>query len=126
MVRCRLWIRVLVQYYRYDRDPLLHTNLSINRAAQFIEEEGYEPPQGFLKQISMTVGDNEETEEDSQFQITSSRWLLSEDPDDRKDGLWVSAFETVLCYPCCYPTTDCPSHVPISSIALLLKGVGSF
>ena len=63
-----------------------------NIYAQFIEEEGYEPPQGYLKQVKMTmsVGDEEESTEDSQFQITSSRWLLSEDPDDRKDGLWVS------------------------------------
>lgn len=50
--------------------------------AQFIEEEGYEPPQGDLKQI--LNGD-----EKGQLRITKSRWLLSEDPNERKDGLWV-------------------------------------
>lgn len=59
-----------------------------NIQAQFIEEEGYEPPQGFLKQID-TKSQDEETTTKSQLQITSSRWMLSEDPDDRKDGLWV-------------------------------------
>jgi hypothetical protein len=47
--------------------------------AQFIEEEGYEPPQGVLRQINTN---NDVT-------ITGSRWSLSEDPDDRKDSLWI-------------------------------------
>jgi hypothetical protein len=59
-----------------------------NIHAQFIEEDGYEPPQGFLKQVAMTKGSDEEPQE-SQFKIVSSRWILSEDPNDRKDGLWV-------------------------------------
>jgi hypothetical protein len=59
-----------------------------NIHAQFIEEDGYEPPQGFLKQLAMTKGSDNEPQE-SQFKIISSRWLLSEDPNDRKDGLWV-------------------------------------
>jgi hypothetical protein len=64
-----------------------------NIQAQFIEEDGYEPPQGYLKQIettttSMSDDEKEETTK-SQLQILTSRWLLSEDPNDRKDGLWV-------------------------------------
>lgn len=47
---------------------------------QFLEEEGYEPPQGIVQQV---------TDKDSRLQITKSRWILSEDPNDRKDGLWV-------------------------------------
>ncbi|KAL3905982.1 MAG: hypothetical protein SGILL_009461 [Bacillariaceae sp.] len=47
---------------------------------QFIEEEGYEPPQGVLKQIK----DNQDD-----VTITNSRWTLSEDPEDRKDSLWI-------------------------------------
>jgi len=70
-----------------------------NIYAKFIEEEGYEPPQGFLKQVKMTVGDDEEPAEDSQFQISSSRWILSEDPDDRKDGLWVWGLFAEPLYP---------------------------
>jgi len=48
---------------------------------QFLEEEGYEPPQGVLLQ--------QDGSDQSSFQVQKSRWLLSEDPDDRKDGLWV-------------------------------------
>eukprot|EP00977_Amphora_coffeiformis_P008877 scaffold2003_cov157-Amphora_coffeaeformis.AAC.11 len=48
--------------------------------ANFLEEDGYEPPQGKLNQISS---------EDDRIKVTSSYWQLSEDPNDRKDGLWV-------------------------------------
>jgi hypothetical protein len=51
--------------------------------AQFIEEEGYEPPQGNLKQLRT------EGEGSAQLKIKASRCILSEDPNDRKDGLWV-------------------------------------
>lgn len=51
--------------------------------AQFIEDEGYEPPQGELKVV--TKGDAE----GRILKISKSRWQLSEDPEDRKDGLWV-------------------------------------
>ena len=50
--------------------------------AQFLEEEGYEPPQGVLKQV-------EKQDDASRMKITKIRWQLSEDPNDRKDGLWV-------------------------------------
>jgi hypothetical protein len=49
-------------------------------SARFVEEEGYEPPQGSLQQVSKP---------NDRLRITSSRWILSEDPNDRKDGLWV-------------------------------------
>lgn len=51
--------------------------------ACFVEEAGYEPPQGVLKQLQ--DGDKDP----DRLQIVSSRWQLSEDPEDRKDGLWV-------------------------------------
>lgn len=64
--------------------------------AKFVEEEGYEPPQGFLQQCfpepSASEGDDEEEEKTSptpQMTVSSGRWTLSEDPDDRKDGLWI-------------------------------------
>eukprot|EP00536_Pseudo-nitzschia_multiseries_P000274 jgi/Psemu1/282216/fgenesh1_pg.4_\ len=65
--------------------------------AQFVEEEGYEPPQGNLKQIfsksdeSADDADEEETASpsSSQMTISSGRWTLSEDPEDRKDSLWI-------------------------------------
>ena len=60
--------------------------------AHFLEDQGYEPPQGSLQQID---DDNNL----SRLKISSSRWKLSEDPNDRKDGLWVwGLFEEPL-YP---------------------------
>lgn len=49
---------------------------------KFIEEEGYEPPQGSLAAITVEDSDRE-------LRLLKSRWQLSEDPEDRKDGLWV-------------------------------------
>jgi hypothetical protein len=48
--------------------------------AQFVEETGYEPPQGYLLQVPKAS---------DRLKIISSRWKLSEDPKERKDGLWV-------------------------------------
>ena len=58
-------------------------------SAQFIEEEGYEPPQGYVRQLGTEVGSDSGEEEASRLKIVNSRWLLSEDPSERKDGLWV-------------------------------------
>jgi hypothetical protein len=53
---------------------------------QFREDEGYEPPQGTF--VPQTVVDSSLSA--TRFmRITQSRWKLSEDPNDRKDGLWV-------------------------------------
>jgi hypothetical protein len=49
----------------------------------FIEEDGYEPPQGKVQQV-LRGGDKQD-----RLVISSGRWKLSEDPKDRKDGLWV-------------------------------------
>lgn len=64
---------------------------------QFLEETGYEPPQGDLKQILSAS----QSEEDSEplFKITKSRWQLSEDPEDRKDGLWIWGLFAEPLYP---------------------------
>ena len=64
--------------------------------AKFIEEQGYEPPQGDVQQVFVqvdTAGDDDETEKTSspsstQMTIKTGRWTLSEDPEDRKDSLW--------------------------------------
>ena len=68
-----------------------------NIHAQFIEEEGYEPPQGNLKQVRMTMGeddDEESSDDESRFQIVSSRWQLSEDPNDRKASMSLNVWPT--------------------------------
>jgi hypothetical protein len=63
---------------------------------QFIPEENYEPPQGKFVQQTTTTSTETATSStaasnsnDSSVQIASSRWILSEDPNDRKDGLWI-------------------------------------
>lgn len=63
---------------------------------QFIPEENYEPPQGsFVQQASTSSTETaiaaaaSTNINDSSMQIASSRWILSEDPNDRKDGLWI-------------------------------------
>lgn len=59
-----------------------------NVDVQFSEEEGYEPPQGSVKQIF--PNNIEDTSPNVQYlKVTSGRWQLSEDPEDRKDGLWI-------------------------------------
>lgn len=58
-----------------------------NLQCQFLEEEGYEPPQGTIQLVAHTEADS--SSNISRFQIAQSRWQLSEDPNDRKDGLWV-------------------------------------
>lgn len=56
--------------------------------AHFLEETGYEPPQGSLQQL-FDYDNNEEPITTTAFKVVKSRWQLSEDPNDRKDGLWV-------------------------------------
>ncbi len=58
----------------------------------FIEEEGYEPPQGTfneLKRSDASSNESQEEEEAMTLKISKSRWTLSEDPNDKKDGLWI-------------------------------------
>ena len=45
---------------------------------KFVEEEGYEPPRGKIVFEGEAGGSFE-----------GGKWALSEDPNDRKDGLWV-------------------------------------
>jgi len=53
---------------------------------QFVLEDGFEPPQGVIKQIMSKSNDNDNVR---YLKVKSGRWKLSEDPNDRKDGLWV-------------------------------------
>jgi len=72
---------------------------------QFVEEEGYEPPQGYVRQVMKEATTNAEGGGGSgggaadRLRIRKSYWKLSEDPNDRKDGLWIwGLFEEPL-YP---------------------------
>jgi hypothetical protein len=56
----------------------------------FIEEDGYEPPQGTVQQVLRGgAAEDNNTGREDRLVISSGRWKLSEDPNDRKDGLWV-------------------------------------
>lgn len=56
---------------------------------QFIEDEGYEPPQGTVKQVFPETEGPTDQDKASPMKIINGRWKLSENPEDRKDGLWV-------------------------------------
>jgi hypothetical protein len=60
---------------------------------KFVEEIDYEPPQGYLVQVVEGTDDgygaSGKTSLGPQMRIVSSRWQLSEDPNDRRDSLWV-------------------------------------
>ena len=85
---------------------------------QFEEEEGYEPPQGTITQVKVSVqkqkqsadsastdastdadadastddnasGSADEKSNVQYLKVKGGRWKLSEDPEDRKDGLWI-------------------------------------
>lgn len=57
----------------------------------FIEEEGYEPPQGLFRTTAKQIedGDVEASIGGMALDVSNGRWKLSEDPDDPKDGLWI-------------------------------------
>ena len=69
--------------------------------AKFLEEENYEPPQGSIRQVldgsapssSSDSVDEKDTSPTTipspQMTIRSGSFRLSEDPNERKDGLWV-------------------------------------
>ena len=60
---------------------------------RFEEEPGYEPPQGMVR-VEACV-----PEGIVELGVQPQRWQLSEDPDDRKDSLWIwGLFEQAL-YP---------------------------
>jgi hypothetical protein len=59
---------------------------------QFIEDEGFEPPQGSIVQVQKKTNDDDDEISSlnvEYLKILNGRWKLSEDPEDRKDGLWV-------------------------------------
>ena len=56
---------------------------SVTTTVRFSEEDGFEPPQGFMTVDSCLPGGT------LTLGQQKTRWLLSEDPEDRKDSLWI-------------------------------------
>ncbi|KAJ8613517.1 hypothetical protein CTAYLR_002205 [Chrysophaeum taylorii] len=65
--------------------PARNTNVVVT--ARFADDEGFEPPQG---RVLFNLGEGE---------VDVGRWLLSEDPNDRKDGLWIWGLFAEPLYP---------------------------
>lgn len=67
---------------------------------KFLEDVGYEPPQGRLEPAGGTMETTESAGDSSMIlKLDKSRWVLSEDPNERKDSLWIwGLFEEPL-YP---------------------------
>lgn len=65
--------------------PRANTNAVVS--ARFADEEGFEPPQG---RVLFETGDGLRE---------VGRWQLSEDPNERKDGLWVWGLFAEPLYP---------------------------
>ena len=57
--------------------------VSIFASVRFAEEDGFEPPQGFLN-VESCLPDGV-----VMLGQQKKRWQLSEDPEDRKDSLWI-------------------------------------
>lgn len=67
---------------------------------QFREEEGFEPPQGTVVQVPTSNDESStSTRNINSLKIKGGRWKLSEDPNDRKDGLWVWGLFSEPLYP---------------------------
>jgi len=56
---------------------------------KFIEEQGYEPPQGRITQVTKNNPNDDEIGDIQRLKILNGNWKLSEDPQDRKDGFWI-------------------------------------
>eukprot|EP00966_Prymnesium_polylepis_P300067 6934175-Prymnesium_polylepis.1 len=73
--------------------PGTAATVSVTANLRFAEDEGYEPPQGFVlvescsPEGALTLGQQK------------ARWLLSEDPEDRKDSLWIWGLFSEPLYP---------------------------
>ncbi|KAL7544083.1 hypothetical protein ACHAXR_013514 [Thalassiosira sp. AJA248-18] len=85
-------LRMLLNDVRTTKGKKLDGQLFVVEG-NFIEEDGYEPPQGFFTPTGQQSADDGEEKSDGggvmSLEVSNSRWKLSEDPDDPKDGLWI-------------------------------------
>lgn len=79
---------------------------------KFMEDENYEPPQGTIQVLEKD--EDGEVEESSSSKSSNlllkakGRWTLSEDPDDRKDSLWIWGLFKEPLYPFLLLTLETP------------------
>jgi len=69
------------------------STITVTANLRFAEDQGYEPPQGFVR-VESCVPD-----ETLALGEQKVRWALSEDPEDRKDSLWIWGLFSEPLYP---------------------------
>lgn len=83
---------------------------------QFREEEGFEPPQGTVVQVQQANNNESSVSRNiNSLKIKGGRWKLSEDPNDRKDGLWVWGLFSEPLYPFLLLSIETEEYSLISS-----------
>ena len=92
---------------------------------RFIEEKGYEPPSGVI----FVEDDYQGLIRVDEKGYSTFRWTLSEDKDDRKDGLWVLGLFAEPKYPYLYFSLGCFDSIVLpggeeQSFALLPEAKG--
>ena len=73
--------------------PGITAPVTVTASLRFAQDEGYEPPQGNLLVESCVP------EGALKLGQQSGRWQLSEDPEDRKDSLWIWGLFSEPLYP---------------------------
>jgi len=72
--------------------------VTISAKLRFVEDKGFEPPQGLLYVESCMP--------EGALGMEPTRWELSEDPEDRKDSLWIWGLFSDPLYPFCIFTLE--------------------
>eukprot|EP00560_Eucampia_antarctica_P010011 CAMPEP_0197828832 /NCGR_PEP_ID=MMETSP1437-20131217/5354_1 /TAXON_ID=49252 ORGANISM="Eucampia antarctica, Strain CCMP1452" /NCGR_SAMPLE_ID=MMETSP1437 /ASSEMBLY_ACC=CAM_ASM_001096 /LENGTH=183 /DNA_ID=CAMNT_0043430231 /DNA_START=355 /DNA_END=906 /DNA_ORIENTATION=+ len=72
---------------------------------KFMEDENFEPPQGTLQVLTK----DDDKDNNNVFSLQKGRWTLSEDPNDRKDSLWIWGLFKEPLYPFLLLTMETPT-----------------
>jgi len=94
--------------------PGCATPVTVTATLRFAEEEGYEPPQG------ATLVESCMPEDTLSLGQQSARWLLSEDPEDRGDSLWIWGLFKEPLYPFMLLELDlsAPVEMPVEGVSI--------
>tara|TARA_A100001035_G_C27769316_1_gene495445 strand:- start:442 stop:1053 length:612 start_codon:yes stop_codon:yes gene_type:complete len=91
--------------------PDKKTSVKAVARIRFIEERGYEPPSGVI----FVEDDFQGLIRVNEKGYSPFRWTLSEDKEDRKDGLWVLGLFAEPKYPYLYFSLGCFDSVVLAS-----------
>ena len=88
-----------------EPDDWPRSSETIRAELRFEERQGYEPPQGLVYVESCVPEDA--------LEKGPTRWELSEDPEDRKDGLWIWGLFQEPLYPFCIFSLNLASPITL-------------